>query len=75
MVNTKQYEEALVSQDIELKPCPFCGSKARLLGGSMAQETYGIWCMTGHHINGTMDKEKTITAWNTRTPSEGLNNA
>ena len=50
----------------ELKPCPFCGGEAKVKGGPMAQETYSIWCINSHHMNGTMNKEDLIAAWNTR---------
>jgi hypothetical protein len=57
----------LNSEGLEkLKPCPFCGSDARLLGGPEAQETYSIWCGNGHHTAGSFDRDSTIAAWNRR---------
>ena len=52
----------------KLKPCPFCGSNAKLMGGPMAHETYSVWC-TGvgrHHMDYGFDKDTAIAAWNTR---------
>ena len=60
----------MTDETTKLKPCPFCGSPAKLLGGPMAQETYSIWCTNPkgkrHHMSGTMDASKTISEWNTR---------
>lgn len=50
----------------ELKPCPFCGGKAKLYGGPDAQESYSIWCEGSHRINGNFNKDETIAKWNTR---------
>lgn len=53
----------------ELKPCPFCGGKARMLGGPDAQEIYSVWCVdiSCHvHLNGTMNAEATAAEWNRR---------
>ena len=52
----------------KLKPCPFCGSNAKLMGGPMVHETYSVWC-TGvgrHHMDYGFDKDTAIAAWNTR---------
>ena len=51
----------------DLKSCPFCGGAAKMKGGPMAQETYSVWCTNLHHMNGSMDKQVLIDAWNTRT--------
>ena len=63
--------------DLEkLKPCPFCGSEARLLGGTIAQESYSVWCNSKegrqHHLSGSMDRDATIAAWNTRASDAAL---
>ena len=54
----------------ELKPCPFCGSEAKLMGGPYAQETYSIWCNgkkgKRHHLSFSYDRNAAITEWNTR---------
>ena len=55
----------------ELKPCPFCGSDAKLMGGPMAQEAYSVWCKAPrgqrHHLDGLGYKEaEAVAAWNTR---------
>lgn len=55
----------------ELKPCPFCGTTARIFGGPMAQERYSIWCNNYHHIEYGMNEQETIDAWNTRHIPEG----
>ena len=55
----------------KLKPCPFCGKKARLgsLGGD--KSNWLIWCKCGHAVSETGcgygdTKEEIIKAWNTR---------
>lgn len=55
----------------ELKPCPFCGSEAKLMGGPMAQETYSVWCLASRgkrHFLGCLgyNEAEAIAAWNTR---------
>lgn len=58
-----------------LKPCPFCGAKARMLGGPEAQETYSVWCQSRgrrHHVRGTMDADETAAIWNTRADAPEL---
>lgn len=52
----------------ELKPCPFCGSPARLLGGPMAQETYSVWCSgpARHSMDYGFNREVAVESWNTR---------
>jgi Lar family restriction alleviation protein len=56
----------------ELKPCPFCGSNIVLTGG----KEYGIavFCKNCFSDGPVEDSDaEAITAWNTRTPSEGYN--
>ena len=61
--------------DERLLPCPFCGCRARLLGGRMSQETYSVWCENDrgkrHFLEcGTMDADKAIAEWNMRDGKE-----
>ncbi|MBN7759744.1 hypothetical protein JYP52_01230 [Nitratireductor aquibiodomus] len=56
----------------ELMPCPLCGSKTELRGGPEAQEFYSIWCGNREcliHVEGTLDREKTVAKWNRRASS------
>lgn len=55
----------------ELKPCPFCGAEAKLLGGTMAQELYSIWCANRHHMEGGFNADKLIADWNSRANKGG----
>jgi len=50
----------------ELKPCPFCGTDARLFGGLEAQENYSVWCLEGHHLEGGYDRDVMVKQWNQR---------
>lgn len=43
-----------------LKPCPFCGSEATLMGGGLSQEMPTVWCVNGHQLNAGAE------VWNTR---------
>lgn len=36
------------------------------MGGPMAQETYSVWCVNRHHMDGSFDKAATVERWNTR---------
>src|SRR5690606_35935826 len=53
----------------DLKPCPFCGSAAQMMGGPAAQEWHSVWC-TGpgcnSRMNGIMDAGETADKWNRR---------
>lgn len=57
---------------VDLRPCPFCGSAAQMMGGPAAQEWHSVWC-TGpgcnSRMNGTMDAGETADKWNRRTLS------
>jgi hypothetical protein len=56
-------------KQLEIKPCPFCGAKARLENGYDYYNGYRIWC-TGEDQHG-LDyigdtAEQTIEVWNKR---------
>lgn len=54
--------------DIKLKPCPFCGGKAR--GFSHCSINY-IKCMTCRTVSGIYDTYKdAVAAWNRRADDE-----
>ena len=61
---------------INLKHCPFCGTKAKMLGGPYAQERYSIWCKNRHHLEGGMNAQELADTWNTRheVPIDAENN-
>lgn len=59
----------------ELKPCPFCGSKARLLG--LANKCYEVECENVEcHVDPATwidgEPDEVIKAWNTRTPDASM---
>lgn len=50
----------------ELKPCPFCGGKAKLKGGRLSQESYTVWCENLHRGGGFSSAEAATREWNNR---------
>ena len=56
----------------ELKPCPFCGGKAELIGSDEPIDASGnpFWCVTclvcGFRIHPNGDSDKVISNWNCR---------
>ena len=59
----------------ELKPCPFCGSEAKIEGYSPLEGyyLYNVGCNQCEFSPFTMDyskKQEAITAWNTRKEGE-----
>jgi len=59
------------TKDIELKPCPFCGSDATFMGGNNPNDLY-YWVdctnveLCGAEIPGRTTKEKAAKLWNRR---------
>ena len=55
----------------ELKPCPFCGQRARM-SKSLGGEAWWVDCRCG--AKGTMTRTETeaAAAWNHRSPDEAL---
>ncbi|MBE2190548.1 MAG: hypothetical protein IAE63_00025 [Alphaproteobacteria bacterium] len=41
-------ENPCTKESDDLLPCPFCGGKARLLGGPCSQEAFEVWCENQH---------------------------
>ena len=52
----------------KLKPCPFCGGKAKIKFGSdiFGFEKYYGWCNCGTITKRCNKKEEAIAAWNWR---------
>jgi len=55
---------------VVMKPCPFCGEKAKIGSLEGDKENWAIWCECGRAcvetgLNGDT-KEKIIEAWNSR---------
>lgn len=62
-----------MTEEIELKPCPFCGGKAVMLG-----EEDGMYQVVCPNCDGTIDyfydeKELAAEKWNARTIEDDLN--
>ena len=54
-------------QEVELKPCPFCGSKNIRLWGEKDKGTPWVQCNNCLASTGTYEKrEQAIGAWNRR---------
>jgi Lar family restriction alleviation protein len=54
-----------------LKPCPFCGGRARILEWCIHQEAFAPFYVVdcgkcGNGTSKTVDKEKAIKLWNRR---------
>ena len=47
----------------QLRPCPFFGGDAHILGGPDAQETYSVWCI---HVDCGFSREGAAERWNKR---------
>lgn len=50
----------------DLKPCPFCGGKARLGEINHLYSSYIIECRCGANSGRDSDQESLISTWNTR---------
>ena len=60
--------------DKELKPCPFCGGKAKLVEDVLADGLYVVDCLTpmcySHESGNSIDEA--MKNWNTRPIEDGL---
>jgi hypothetical protein len=54
----------------ELKPCPFCGSNARLTERQGLSE---VWCIKCGRSSGWCPYDHAISRWNTRPAEDALN--
>lgn len=54
---------------MELKPCPFCGSRCIDVSASLAFKDYSVSCDTcGAEAGFSYTREGAINRWNTRPP-------
>ena len=58
-----------MTDKIKLKPCPFCGGKAKILNEySVGFEAYYAWCENCRYSSSIYDdKTDAVEAWNRRT--------
>ena len=49
-----------------LKPCPFCGGKAKLMSATWQEEIYTIYCCDCECELESLDEVELIKRWNTR---------
>ena len=49
-----------------LKPCPFCGSKAKLMSATWQEEIYTIYCIECECELESLSESELIKRWNTR---------
>ena len=49
-----------------LKPCPFCGSKAKLMSVTWQEEIYTIYCVECECELESINKIELVKRWNTR---------
>jgi len=64
-----------MDNQMELKPCPFCGecnASAYKAKPDSIFDTWGVWCDCGAKITGYDEKQEAIDAWNTRTESKEI---
>lgn len=67
----------------ELRPCPFCGGKAKVMKLDLDSidegwQLWGVWCEDdlnekyahGHYIDNYATKEEAVAAWNRRADHE-----
>lgn len=65
-------------KELVLEPCPFCGGEAEIIRNykTATQEyEYMAWCTElgcNANIDGFVDEESAIKAWNTRKPMERI---
>ena len=62
-----------MSEEIKLKPCPFCGGEAEMLGDD--DRMYQVFCPNCKATIVNFDDEKEVAAekWNKRTTEKDLN--
>ena len=56
----------------ELKSCPFCGSKPKMVSHPIAQRQsqYAVQCQCGARFRFVDRRYKAVDLWNTRIPKE-----
>ena len=50
----------------DLKPCPFCGSKAKYVHMNFMEDTHSVFCNDCSFSFNSGNKDELIKSWNTR---------